>query len=102
LGVGTHTLDASATDVAGNSSTASTSFEVVGDAEAVEALILDWIGNRGLANALAAKLRAAERAMERGNDRAAAGAVRAFENQVRALVGRWLTQEQADFLLGLY
>lgn len=102
FGIGSHTLNASATDLAGNQATDSTTFEVRGDAAAVEDLLRSWIGNPGLANALAAKLRAAESATARGNDRAAQGAIRAFYNQVRALTGKWLTQEQAQFLLGLY
>ncbi len=102
FGVGVHTLEATATDLAGNTAEASTSFEVLGDVGSVEALILAWIPNRGVANALIVKLHAADRAAQRGNARAAEGAIGAFENQVRALTGRWLTQEQADFLLALY
>ena len=61
-----------------------------------------WIANRGIANALAQKLWAAERASDRGNGKAAQGSIDAFENQVRALTGRWLTEAQAEFLLSLF
>ncbi|HEV8118431.1 MAG TPA: prepilin-type N-terminal cleavage/methylation domain-containing protein [Thermoanaerobaculia bacterium] len=53
----------------------------------------------GVAHALAAHLDAAESAEARGNAAAKAGALRAFENQVRAQSGRALTPAQAEVLL---
>lgn len=102
FGLGTTTLDASATDVAGNSASASTSFEVAGSADGICDLIESWVSNRGVANALCTKLRAADRANARGNSRAAAGSIGAFVNQVEAVTGKWLTEAQAQLLLSLF
>ena len=53
--------------------------------------------NRGNANALLVKLRAAEASLARGNETAAVNQLEAFVNQVNALVGSdRLTQAQAD------
>jgi prepilin-type N-terminal cleavage/methylation domain-containing protein len=55
----------------------------------------------GLGQALSAKLDAAEAAERRGNLHAKAGALGAFENQVRAQAGKDLTPQHAEVLLTL-
>lgn len=52
--------------------------------------------SEGIARSLVSKLRAAARSIERGNIRAAAGQLSAFEAQVRAQAGKALTIEQMD------
>lgn len=53
----------------------------------------------GIANALLAKLNAVMTAVENGNYQAARGALGAFRNQVRALTGKKLSPEDAEWLL---
>jgi len=59
------------------------------------------MGTPGVAEALSAKLYAAEAAEGRGNLSAKAGALGAFEHQVRAQTGKALTPNQAEVLLTL-
>jgi len=60
-----------------------------------------YSGKEGVAQSLSAKLDAAQAAEARGNLHAKAGALRAFEREVRAQTGKALTPEQADVLLTL-
>lgn len=53
----------------------------------------------GITNALDAKLRAAERAIGRGDDIAACESMQSFIDQVNALTGKKLTPEQAEVLV---
>ncbi len=55
----------------------------------------------GVGRALCAKLDAASAAEDRGNAQAKAGALHAYQNQVRAIAGRLITAEQAATLLAL-
>ena len=58
-------------------------------------------GKPGIAHSLSVKLDAAEAAEKRGNLQAKAGALGAFENEVRAKTGKGLTAAQARVLLTL-
>jgi prepilin-type N-terminal cleavage/methylation domain-containing protein len=60
-----------------------------------------YSSKEGVAQALSAKLDAAEAADARGNLHAKAGALGAFEHEVRAQTGKALTPQQAEVLLTL-
>lgn len=55
--VGTHTLQAEATDNAGNASSASTSFTVSVDQGSLCALVQRWVSNKGVANSMCQQLK---------------------------------------------
>lgn len=92
LGTGSHTLNATATDLAGNTASASTSFTVEVDVAGIGALAGAWVtgpGAHGVVNSLLAKLSGRH------------PNVRAFINEVRAQTGKRLTEEQAQVLIDL-
>ena len=60
-----------------------------------------YSSKEGVAQSLSAKLDAGQAAEPRGNLHAKAGALGAFEHEVRAQTGKALTPEQADVLLTL-
>ncbi len=60
-----------------------------------------YVRNHGIANALCAKLEAAQAADERGNDEAKAGALGAYVNQLEAQSGKALPADAATWLAGL-
>ncbi|OFW04107.1 MAG: hypothetical protein A3I61_15640 [Acidobacteria bacterium RIFCSPLOWO2_02_FULL_68_18] len=85
--IGTTTVSCTATDDSGNSAAGSFSVQVNVTLDAVEALIRSWISNGGVANSVIVKLRH--------------GSLGAFENELRAISGKWLTPAQAAELLVL-
>ena len=101
---GTYTVTVTVRDSDGGVGTQTATVTVQSPAQGVENLqalvsTLERTGalNRGNANALLAKLRAAEASLARGNETAAVNQLEAFVNQVNALVGSdRLTQAQAD------
>jgi probable HAF family extracellular repeat protein len=96
FGLGTTSLSASATDRAGNTATASTSFSVVDNASGLDALIEQTIGAGGAANGLETKVAAIVSAP---NQNAKNGKIGAFDNQVDALVHNGtLTEAEAAVL----
>lgn len=104
LGLGLHTLDASAQDFAGNVGEGSTSFTVVVTHDGLCALSLQFVTNPGLqhANAMCAQLAAAAQAAADGNRVAEAGAIKAYRRIVTAAWrGGFLTQAQLTILHGL-
>lgn len=82
LAAGSTTLSATATDVAGNTATASTSFSVTATRDDVCALVRSFVSSAGQASALCAQV---------GKN--------AFANHVRAQTGKALTAAQASILL---
>jgi predicted extracellular nuclease len=60
-----------------------------------------YVEKAGVANALCAKLEAAEAADARGNANAKAGSLGAYVNQLRAQSGKAITAERASFLISL-
>lgn len=84
---GTHTLDATATDVAGNVSSASATFTVVVRADDLATLVQQLVTNAGVAGALAGML-------ENGN-------VNAFDHLVEAQTGKSIDPATAALLLQL-
>lgn len=95
FGLGTTSRIASATDRAGNVGTGSVSFTVTVTCGAVKALIRLWVSNRGIADALSAKVDSICAAL---NANAKRGKVGAFTNQVAAQAGKTLTKEHANLL----
>lgn len=96
LAVGQATvLHATATDLAGNLSTNSTSFTIGVSCSSLVNLVNAFANNASAANGLTAKISAACSAP---NSNAKAGVIGAFDNQVRALTGKVLTSSQADYL----
>lgn len=87
FGVGSHTLAASATDNAGNGSSASTQFTVQVTAGSLCALVERWVSQRGIANSMCQQLRN--------------GAYGAFRNHVRAQAGKSVSAANAAVLIAL-
>jgi len=65
------------------------------------ALTRSYVDNAGIANALCAKLEAAEAAEARGNENAKRGALGAYVNQLEAQSGKSITADSAAWLAGL-
>lgn len=98
IGVGTHTLTATAVDNAGNIATVTTTFQIAMTHDALCALAEQFSDNPGIANSLCSKLEAAEAAAARGQQQAAANMLNAFKNAVAAQSGKALTAEEAATL----
>ena len=88
-------VQASATDIAGNVTSASTSFTIAVSCTSLTSLVKAFVPDSGVANGLNAKLSAACSAP---NANAKAGQIGAFDNQVRGQTGKALTAAQADYL----
>ena len=87
LGVGAHTVSGSATDNAGNTGTASGSFNVVVTSGSLCNLVKAWVSQHGIANSMCKQLEN--------------GALGAFQNHVRAQSGKSVTAGNAAILIGL-
>lgn len=98
LGLGTHSLSASATDRAGNTGDGSGSYTVKATFDGLCNLVKEWAGKSGTANSLCAKLRAAGDARARGQDKTADNQLDAFRHEVAAQSGKALTADQANLL----
>ncbi|WP_158560280.1 immunoglobulin-like domain-containing protein [Paenibacillus contaminans] len=90
LPLGSHTLTVIAQDFAGNTGTASVTFETTANLSSLKALVAafrvnGWIGNHGIANSLTKKL-------EHGN-------LQAFLNEVQAQSGKHIQTEAAGYLI---
>ena len=99
LGLGTHTLSATATDNAGNTNSGSTTYTVRVDATSLCALVTRWAKNAGLANSLCVKLNAAAAAAARGQTKTKQNNIDAFDNEVSAQSGKGFTAAQAALLV---
>jgi hypothetical protein len=88
-------LQASATDLAGNVTSASTSYTVGVTCTSLTNLVTAFAGNAASSNGLIAKVSSICSAP---NANAKAGKIGAFDNQVRAETGKTLTAVQADYL----
>ncbi len=87
FGVGSHTLNASATDNAGNQSSASTSYSVTVTSESLCALVQRWVNKAGVAHSMCQQLKN--------------GAYGAFINHVRAQSGKSVLAAHAAILIDL-
>ncbi|HLN61815.1 MAG TPA: hypothetical protein VK464_09710, partial [Symbiobacteriaceae bacterium] len=102
FGVGTHSLTVSAEDKAGNRTEVSVEFTVMVTYRSLSNLTRQMLAaDKGVANALAVKLAAAEKAVADGNTEARDGALGAYVNEVQAQAGKKLTAEQAALLESL-
>jgi fibro-slime domain-containing protein len=89
FGLGVTTLNAVATDLAGNTTSASTSFEVSVTTGSLCALVRQWVTQQGVQNALCQQL-------TQGNN-----GPQAFINTVRAQTGRFVPAQYAPILIAL-
>lgn len=96
FGLGTTSFSASAEDVAGNTGSASGSFEVTASLDGLCTLVRRFVSHRGVANSLCAKTSAAARAR---NDNAHDGALGAFINEVEAQSGQKIDPADALVLI---
>lgn len=87
FGLGSTTLSASATDNAGNGSSATTSFSVQVTSGSLCALVRQWVSQHGIANSMCQQL--------------ANGAYGAFRNHVRAQSGKSVSSANAAILTSL-
>jgi hypothetical protein len=96
--LGVNNFSATATDHAGNVGSGGTSFTVVVTNQSLRQLVLAWVSNSGIANALVNKLDQADRAP---NANARRGMVGAFENQLSGQIGKTITAAHAATILQL-
>ena len=98
FGLGNHTFSATATDKAGNLGSGSASFTVTVDYKSLCTLAGEFASRSGVSNSLCVKLDAASAAAARGQTKAGANDIRAFDNEVAAQAGKALTSDQAKLL----
>ena len=84
IGLGPHTLSATATDRAGNTGAGSTTVDVIVTPASLETLVDQLVGDHGIANSLVAKLQARN--------------VKAFDNEVDAQTGKKISAADAALL----
>lgn len=105
FGLGSHTFTATADDRAGNRTSVSVSIIVTAGYDSLSGLTKQFIqaddGSNNNAQSLISKLEAAEAAANKGNLNARDGQLNAYINQLSAQAGNWLTEEQAQLLIGM-
>lgn len=99
--IGSNALVASATDNAGNSNGATTSFTVSVTAGSLCNLTRRFVSHAGIANSLCVKLNAAEAAAARGNLAGKAGPLNAYVKEVQAQTGKAISATNAAILIRL-
>lgn len=99
--LGAHSLDASAKDNAGNTSSLSATFTVKVTEASLCALTQRFVTKPGVANSMCAKLNAAAASGAAGDTNARAGQLNAYANEVRAQTGKAVSAANAAILLGL-
>jgi HYR domain-containing protein len=101
FGIGEHTFSATATDNAGNTATASTSFTVTVTFSSLSNLTRRFVTKSKVADELVAYLRDAETARARGKTKQAEAALNDYRQGVQAQVGKSITAERGSVLVGL-
>ena len=101
FGLGSHTITATATDAAGNTGTASVTFEVRATAASLCALGESFSTKPGVARSLCAKLQNAAAALARGDTKTHDNELRAYRSEVSAQSGKALTEADAATLTDL-
>lgn len=101
FGLGQHTFSATATDNAGNSASASTSFSVSVTFGSLTNLTRRFVTNSEVADALVADLRDAEKARAKGKAKQAEANLNDYRHGVQAQVGKSITGERGSILIGL-
>jgi hypothetical protein len=101
FGLGPHTFSATATDNAGNSATASTSFSVNVTFASLTNLTRRFVTNNKVADALVANLRDAETARAKGKTKQVDDKLNDYRRRVQAEVGKSITAERGSILIEL-
>jgi probable HAF family extracellular repeat protein len=101
FGLGAHTFSATATDNAGNSASASTSFSVSVTFGSLTNLTRRFVTNTEVADALAADLSDAEAARAKGKPKQVEAALNDYRHGVQAQIGKSITSERGSILIGL-
>jgi hypothetical protein len=96
--LGSHSVSATATDIAGNVGSGSTTFSIGVTIPSLANLVTRFSSSADVASGLNDKLEAAAAA---GNAKARNNQLNAFENQVRAQTGKALTADEAKVLIDL-
>ncbi|MFN8472230.1 MAG: hypothetical protein U0822_08580 [Anaerolineae bacterium] len=99
--LGNNTYSASATDNAGNTTTASASFSVRVTYDGLAVLTSRFVTNAGVAHGLNAKLSAAQDSATRGNITARNNQLNAYINDLQGQIGKTISSTQADILIRL-
>ncbi|HWI60517.1 MAG TPA: GON domain-containing protein [Symbiobacteriaceae bacterium] len=99
--LGSNAFSASATDMAGNTSSATASFTVAVSYSSLCSLTQQFVTDGGLAQSLCAKLDAAKASADRQNLKSKAGQIGAYVKELQAQTGKALTPEQAAILTRL-
>jgi hypothetical protein len=99
--LGSNPFSASATDVAGNVGTASTSFTVQVTSDSLCNLVQRFVTQSGVATALCSQLSAASAAAARGDVTTKSNILSAFVSTVAAQSGQAMTTDQAAILTRL-
>ncbi|MEV5027066.1 hypothetical protein [Paenibacillus sp. LPE1-1-1.1] len=99
---GSHSIEVTADDAAGNSSTSTITFEIDVTYEGMCALVRKFTAqNPGISKALCTNLLLAQEAEKRGNDKAKTNLLNVFKKQVQVYSGKKMTKEQAGILTKL-
>lgn len=99
---GSHSLELTADDVAGNSSTSTITFEINVTYEGMCALVREFNAqNPGIGKALCSNLLLAQEAEKRGNDKVKTSMLYVFKKQVQVFSGKKMTEEHAEILTKL-
>lgn len=101
FGLGPHTFSATATDNAGNTASASTSFSVNVTFGSLANLTRRFVTKTKVADALVATLREAEEAGAKGKPKQVEAKLNDYRQGVQAQVGKSITAELASILIGL-
>jgi len=101
VAAGEHSVTVLAVDKADNATTSSVDFFVQTDIDGLIASVeymceMGWIESPGTCNSLLAKLNNAKNAIDRGQCSTAENVLNAFINEVKALIGKQLTEEAAN------
>jgi len=101
--LGSHTLEVTASDRAGNTATKTVSFRVIATVDSLIAAVNTFAAQGAIASntatGLIAKLEDAKRALSRGNVTAARGKLNQFSDQVSAQQGKSIAAPAAQVLL---
>jgi len=101
FGLGPHTFSATATDKAGNSASASTSFSVNVTFASLTNLTRRFVTKKPVVDALVANLRDAEAARTKGKTKQAEDELNDYRRRVQAEIPKSITAERGAILIGL-
>jgi uncharacterized repeat protein (TIGR01451 family) len=101
LGLGSHTLSATATDKAGNTGSGSATYTVAVTADSLCQLTKRFVTQDGIANSLCVKLAASAQQAAQGNTKAANNTLAAYVNEVSAQTGKAFGSMEAGVLTQL-